>query len=263
MGQGGTGEGSGMIAAFITEAIQWFTDPSHWSGSFGILARTLEHLIMSGVSVAIGAAIALPAGMAIGHTRRFELLVVSMANLGRAIPSFGLLFLFVLWLGIGLGSPPALRPAVILALVLLAIPPILTNTYVGIQSVDPDTLEAARGMGMSDGHVLSRIEIPLGVPLILAGLRTAAVQVVATATLGAVVGGGGLGRFIIDGFATGNDPQIFGGAVLVAVLAIVTELGFGLLERVATPRTSSRGRARAEPLPAELAQAGPPGGPMV
>jgi osmoprotectant transport system permease protein len=252
-----------MIAAFTTEVIEWFTDPSHWSGSFGILARTLEHLIMSGVSLGIGAAIALPAGMYIGHTRRFEFIAVTVANLGRSIPSFGLLFLFVLWLGIGLGSPPSLRPPVIFALVLLAIPPILTNTYVGIQSVNAGTLEAARGMGMSDGHVLSRIEIPLGVPLILAGLRTAAVQVVATATLGAVVGGGGLGRFIIDGFATGNDPQIFGGALLVALLAIVTELGFGLLERVATPRTSSRGRARAEPLPAELAEAAQPGGPVV
>lgn len=240
-----------MIAAFFSEALGWFTDPVNWSGSFGIPARTLEHLIMSGVSLAIGAALALPAGMYIGHTRRFEFLVVSLANLGRAIPSFGLLFLFVLWLGTGLSSHPALRPSVIFALVLLAIPPILTNTYVGIQSVDPDTLEAARGMGMSEGHVLSRIEIPLGIPLILAGLRTAAIQVVATATLAAVVAGGGLGRFIVTGFATGDDAQIFGGAVLVAALAILTELAFGFLERAATPRTSSEGRRRREPLPLE------------
>jgi osmoprotectant transport system permease protein len=249
-----------IAAAFITEAMEWFTDPSHWSGSFGIPARTVEHLAMSGASLGIGAAIALPTGLYIGHTRRFEFLVVTVANLGRAIPSFGLLFLFVLWLGIGLDSPPWFRPPAIFALVLLAIPPILTNTYVGIQSVDADTLEAARGMGMSERHVLSRIEIPLGVPLILAGLRTAAVQVVATATLAAVVAGGGLGRFIIDGFATGNDAQIFGGGVLVALLAIATELAFGSLERAATPKTSSTGRDRAEPLPAELAQVGQPGG---
>jgi osmoprotectant transport system permease protein len=249
-----------MIAAFLTEVVEWFTDPSNWAGSFGIPNRMVEHLVMSGVSLAIGAAIALPAGMYIGHTRRFEFLVVSLANFGRAIPSFGLLFLFVLWLGLGLGSPPALRPAVIFALVLLTIPPILTNTYVGIQSVDADTLEAARGMGMSDGYVLSRVEIPLGLRLILAGLRTAAVQVVATATLGAVVAGGGLGRFIVTGFATGDDAQIFGGAVLVALLAILTELGFGLLERVATPRTSSRGRPRGEPMPIEhVGQAVQPG----
>lgn len=251
-----------MIGAFVNEAIEWFTDPSNWSGSFGIPTRALEHLVMSAVSLGIGAAIALPVGMYIGHARRFEFLVVSVANVGRAIPSFGLLFLFVLWLGVGVGSPPALRPAVILALVLLAIPPILTNTYVGVQSVDADTLEAARGMGMSEGHVLSRIEIPLGVPLILAGLRTAAVQVVATATLGAVVAGGGLGRFIIDGFATRNFPQIFGGALLVAALAVLTELAFGLLERGATPRTSSGGkRRRREPLPLEhVARVGQPGG---
>lgn len=249
-----------MIAAFITEAIQWFTDPSNWSGSSGIPTRTLEHVLMSGISLGIGAAVALPAGMYIGHTRRFEFLVVSMANLGRAIPSFGLLFLFALWVGFGLDNPPWFRPPVILALVLLAIPPILTNTYVGIQSVDAGTLEAAKGMGMSDGYVLSRIEIPLGVRLILAGLRTAAVQVVATATLAAVIAGGGLGRFIVDGFATRNFPQIFGGAVLVAILAIITELGFGLLERVVTPRTSSRGRVRGEPMPAEhVAQAVQPG----
>jgi osmoprotectant transport system permease protein len=248
-----------MIASFVGEAIDWFADPSHWSGSFGIPARTVEHLIMSGISLGIGAAIALPAAMYIGHTRRFEFIVVSIANLGRAIPSFGLLFLFVLWLGIGLRNPPSLRPPVILALVLLAIPPILTNTYVGIQSVDADTLEAARGMGMSERHVLARIEIPLGVPLILAGLRTAAVQVVATATLGAVVAGGGLGRFIVDGYATRNEPQIFGGAVLVALLAVATELGFGLLERMATPRTTSRGRPGREPMPAEhAAQVVPP-----
>jgi osmoprotectant transport system permease protein len=243
-----------MIAAFVSEVVEWFTDPSHWSGSFGIPTRTLQHVLMSGISLGIGALIALPAGMYIGHTRRFEFLVVSMANLGRAIPSFGLLFLFVLWLGIGLGSPPWFRPPAIFALVLLAIPPILTNTYVGIQSVDADTLEAARGMGMSERHVLAGIEIPLGVPLILAGLRTAAVQVVATATLAAVVAGGGLGRFIVDGFATGNDAQIFGGGVLVSLLAVVTELAFGFLERAATPRTSSRDRRRAEPLPAELAR---------
>jgi osmoprotectant transport system permease protein len=250
-----------LIAAFITEALEWFGDPARWSGTFGIPNRTLEHLMMSGVSLAIGAAIALPAGMYIGHKRRFEFLVVSLANLGRAIPSFGLLFLFVLWLGLGLGSPPWFRPSVIFALVLLAIPPILTNTYVGIQSVDEDTLEAARGMGMSERHVLTRIEIPLGVPLILAGLRTGAVQVVATATLGAVVAGGGLGRFIIDGYATRKFPQVFGGALLVAALAILTELAFAALERVATPKTSSVGRRRAEPLPFEhAAQVGQPGG---
>ncbi|MGH2740112.1 MAG: ABC transporter permease [Actinomycetota bacterium] len=229
---------------FWSEVVTWFTQADHWSGQFGVPNRLAEHLIMSFVSVAIGAAIALPLGMWIGHRRRFEFLVASVANLGRAIPSFGLLFLFVVWLGIGLRSPASLRPPVIFALVLLAIPPILTNTYIGIQNVAPETLEAARGMGMTGLGILRHIELPLGVPLIMAGLRTASVQVVATATLAAVVAGGGLGRFIIDGFAAGRREQIFAGAVLVALLAIVTEVAFGLLERAASPRTKSEGPRR-------------------
>jgi osmoprotectant transport system permease protein len=250
---------------FLTEVWDWFTDPLHWEGPFGVLARVAEHVILSAVSVGIAAAIALPIGLFIGHRRRFEFLVTSVANLGRAIPSFGLLFLFVTMFGLGLDSPAALRPAIVFALVLLAIPPILTNTYVGVQGVDRDTLEAARGMGMGEGRVLFRIEIPLGAPLIMAGLRTAAVQVVATATLGAVVAGGGLGRFIIDGFAAGDDPQIFAGALLVALLAIATEVVFGLLERLVRPRTTSGrrpGRRRVEEPPLRYAaQVGQPGAP--
>jgi osmoprotectant transport system permease protein len=167
----------------------------------------------------------------------------------------------VLVLGLGLDSPPELRPAILIALVMLAIPPILTNTYVGIQNVDPDTLEAARGMGMTETGILRGIELPLAAPLIVGGLRTAAVQVVATATLAAVVGGGGLGRFILDGFATGDDAQIFAGAVLVALLAILTEVAFAVLERLVAPRTTT-GRKRREPRPAfeHAAQAGQPGG---
>lgn len=235
---------------FFSQVVEWFTDPLHWEGSFGIPTRLAEHLIMSGVSVGIGVLIALPLGMFIGHTRRLEFLVVSVANLGRAIPSFGLLFLSVLILGLGLGSPPALRPAVLIALTLLAIPPILTNTYVGIQNVDTDTLEAARGMGMTERQILSRLELPLAAPLIMSGVRTAAVQVVATATLAAVVAGGGLGRFLVDGFATRDFPQIFAGALLVALLAILSELAFGLLERLVTPRSAAGGSRSRTPGPA-------------
>jgi osmoprotectant transport system permease protein len=233
-------------SSFLSEVIEWFADPEHWSGSAGIPVRLLEHVEMSLLSVTVAALIAFPLGLLVGHTRRGTFMVVSVANLGRAIPSFGLLFLFVLFFPLGLDTPSALRPPILFALVLLAIPPILTNTYVGIQTVDADTLEAARGMGMTEGDVLRRLELPLAAPLIVAGLRTAAVQVVATATLAAVVAGGGLGRLITDGFATGNDAQIFGGAVLVAVLAILTELGFGLLQRSVAPRTSSRRRDRLE-----------------
>ena len=225
---------------FFSRLVEWFTDPAQWSGPTSIPIRLLEHVITSGVSVAIAAAIALPVAMYIGHRRRFELLVISVANLGRAVPSFGLLVLFVILFGLRLAWPASVRPSIILALVLLAIPPILTNTYVGIQGVDADLLEASRGMGMAESQVLRRIEIPLAAPLIVAGLRIAAVQVVATATLAAIVAGGGLGRYIIDGFATFDRVRIFGGAVLVALLAIATELAFGILQRAVTPRSVSQ-----------------------
>ena len=228
---------------FFGQVIEWFTDPANWSGDFGIPNRLFEHVVMSAVSVTIAAVVALPLAMYIGHRRRLERFVVSVANVGRAIPSFGLLFLFVLWLGVGLDSSPALRPPILFALVLLAIPPILTNAYVGIQGIEEDTLEAARGMGMSEWAILFRVELPLGMPLIVAGLRTAAVQVVATATLGAVVAGGGLGRYIIDGFAVRDLPQIFAGAVLVALLAILVDLLIGGAGRMLSPRTATR-RAR-------------------
>jgi osmoprotectant transport system permease protein len=238
-------------SGFLSQVADWFTEAGRWEGSTGIPIRILEHLTMSFVTVAVAALVALPTGLFIGHKRRFEFAVVSVANFGRAIPSFGLLLLFVSFLGLGLAFPPALRPPILLVLILLAIPPILTNTYVGVQAVEADTLEAARGVGMTEGEVLRQIELPLAAPLIVAGLRTAAVQVVATATLAAVPGGGGLGRFIVDGFATGRDPQIFGGALLVTVLAIVTELGFAFLQRAVAPRTSRR-RARPTPAPTPI-----------
>jgi osmoprotectant transport system permease protein len=222
---------------FFGQVVEWFGDPSHWSGPTGIPARLAEHIQISAIPVGVAALIALPVAMYIGHRRRFEFLIVSIANMGRAIPSFGLLFLFVILLGIG-------DEPVLIAMVLLAIPPILTNAYVGIQGVDPDTLESARGMGMSELGVLTRIELPLAAPVIVAGLRTAAVQVVATATLAAVVAGGGLGRYITDGFAAGDRPQIFAGAVLVGLLAIATEGAFALLQRVVTPRITSAGERR-------------------
>jgi osmoprotectant transport system permease protein len=209
--------------------------------------RVLEHVEITFAAVGLAIAIALPIGLTIGHTRRGELLAVSVANLGRAIPSFAILsIVFQLMLNIAPRLSFGFLPTVV-ALTLLGIPPVLTNTYVGIQGVDPDTVESARGMGMRERQVLGRLEMPLAAPLILAGIRTAAVQVVATATLAALIGGGGLGRYIIDGFAQGDDPMVLAGAILVAALAIVTEVSFGLLERLVTPRTSSLRRpGRAE-----------------
>jgi osmoprotectant transport system permease protein len=181
-------------------------------------------------------------GLYIGHAKRGQFLAVSVGNIGRALPSFGVLALVfpftlrysVLQFG-GLGFS-----ATLFALILLAIPPILTNTYIGVDGVDPDILEAARGMGMSGAGILRSVELPLAVPLIIVGIRTAAVAVVATATLAALVAWGGLGRFIVDGFATRDEAQIVAGAILVALMAIVTELLFTGIERLAAPKTSTR-----------------------
>lgn len=226
----------GVVNPFA-EAFRFLSDPASWRGSGGIAVRVTEHAQISVIATLLAAAIAVPVGMYIGHKRRFEFLVVSVANLGRALPSFGILafvFPFTLRYLPGIGYWPTL-----IALFLLAIPPILTNVYVGIKGVDPDTVEAARGMGLAERQILFRLETPLAAPLMVAGLRTAAVQVVATATLGAVVAWGGLGRFIIDGFAQRNNGLALGGAILVAGMAIVTELAFGAVNRWVNPvRTS-------------------------
>ena len=242
----------------LADAVAWLTDAANWSGDGGIPVRVLEHLQISVIALVAAAAVALPAGLYIGHTRSGEVIAVTIANLGRAIPSFAVLALaFPLSLQLGLGL--SIWPTVA-ALFLLAIPPILTNTYVGVKGVDADTLEAARGMGMSGAEVLRSIEMPLAAPLIVAGLRISAVQVVATATLAALVAGGGLGRFIVDGFAQGNDPMIVGGAVVVAALSVVTELAFGLVERLTTPAHARRGIFTTRTRRMELPHPGQPGG---
>ena len=234
----------------FVDSLRWLIDGAHWSGLEGIPVRVLQHLEMSAAAVAIASLIAIPAGMYIGHTGRLQFLFVSVANLGRAVPSFAILVLaYVVVANIAPSLAFGFAPTVI-ALILLAIPPILTNTYVGVQAVDPDTVEAARGMGMTERDVLLRLEAPLSAGLMMAGVRTAAVTVVATATLAALIGGGGLGRFIVDGFAQHDNPMLVGGAILVAILAILTELGFAALERAITPRTSSVRRPRTEPVPA-------------
>ncbi len=221
----------------LGEVMDWFLTASTWTGSGidpGALTRIYEHLAMSFQSVLLAAALVMPVAMYIGHRRRFEFIVVTIGNLGRALPSFGVLgitfALTITWPG-NLGFW-----ATFTALVLLAIPPILTNTYIGIKEIDADTLEAARGMGMTEFDVLRRLELPLGARLIVSGFRIATVQVIATATLGAVAAWGGLGRYIVDGFQAGDDVQLLGGAILVAFLAILTEIAFSVLERIVTPR---------------------------
>jgi osmoprotectant transport system permease protein len=219
--------------SFLGEVARWFADPAHWEGSHGIPVRILEHLEYSGLAIAVALVIALPIALYLGHTGRGGFVAINVANIGRALPSFALLgfgLLIAISLGLGLGFWPTM-----FALVPLAIPPIVTNTFVAIREVDRDVVDAARGMGLSEGQVLRSIEIPLGLPLILAGIRTAAVNVVATATLGAVVAGGALGRFIVDGFALREFDQLVAGAILVALLAVVTELSFSALERRSAP----------------------------
>lgn len=245
---------------FFADVAAWFADPANWSGPDGIPARIGEHLILSIVPLVAAVAVALPIGAWIGHTGRFSNLVINIANIGRAIPSLAILALAAMLLqrfivDIGLRDS-ASEIVTMIALFFLAIPPILTNAYVGINEVDDQIVEAGRGMGMRDLEILRRVEIPVGLPVILVGVRTAAVQVVATATLGAVVATGGLGRYIIDGIAQRRFDEVFAGALIVAALSIATELGFSFIERRATS-PGLRGRDTA---PRELAQAGRPGG---
>jgi osmoprotectant transport system permease protein len=207
----------------LNDLIGWLTAPEQWSGPSGIPVRTLQHFWYSLLATAIAAAVALPIGVIFGHIGRGGLLVINLSNLGRALPSLGIIILvFTL---VGFGVVP-----VLVALTALAVPPIVTNSYVGMRSVDRDVREAAEGMGMTGRQVLWKVELPVAMPLIMAGIRTSTVQVVATATLAAFVGLGGLGRYVIDGFGQRDLPQVLGGAVLVAVLSLITELMLGRVQ---------------------------------
>lgn len=223
--------------SFIGQVVQWFLDPTHWQGDGGIPHRIFEHVVMSGASVLVAALIALPVGIAIGHFGRGGNLAINISNIGRAIPSFALLVLAAQFFGIaalsqiaGFGGVPAF-----VALVALAIPPMVTNSYIGMREVDADVREAARGMGMRGRYVLLRVELPIALPFVMAGIRTSAVNVVATATLAAEVGWGGLGRFIVDGYGLQNYPMMFAGAVMVAILALVVEFSLAGVQRLVTP----------------------------
>jgi osmoprotectant transport system permease protein len=213
----------------LNDVLAWLTDPAQWSGTDGIPFRTLQHLGYSLVAMAIAAAIALPIGIFIGHTGRGALTVINLANQGRAIPALGILFLMFFLFGIGVAP-------ILAALIALAIPPMVTNSYIGVRSVDRDVREAAEGMGMRGGQLLWKVEVPVAMPLIMAGVRTSTVQVVATATLAAVVGLGGLGRYLIDGLSQRDLPQVVGGAILVAVLSLLTELLLGRVQTLVVSR---------------------------
>lgn len=211
------------------DAVAWFAEGAHWRGPGGVPARLWEHLVLSVVPLLLAVAAALPVGVLLGHLRKGGLVAVNVANIGRAVPSFAVLVLALQALGFG-------RTPAYVALFALAVPPILTNAYVGLAGVDDDVIESARGMGMTGLEVLRRVELPLAVPLVMAGIRTSAVQVVATATLGAYIAQGGLGRYIVDGYAQRDFGQVVAGALLVSALAVLTEVGLGAVQRATVPR---------------------------
>ncbi|WP_318200024.1 ABC transporter permease [Streptomyces sp. SCL15-4] len=205
----------------------WLTDPAHWSGEDGIRHRLLQHLALTVVCLLLSCAIALPVALVLGHAGRGGALAVNLSNIGRAVPTFAVLVLLLLTPLGRWGEGPT-----VVALVLFAVPPLLTNAYVGMREVDRDVVRSARGMGMTGRQVLFRVELPLSLPLLLNGVRIAAVQLVATATIAALAGGGGLGRIITAGFNLASTPQVVAGAFLVAAFALVVEGAFALAERL-------------------------------
>jgi osmoprotectant transport system permease protein len=251
------------------EIIGFFTDPAHWEGTTGIPNRMLEHLIISGVAILVATLISVPIGLYIGHTNRGSSIAINLANIGRAIPSYGMM---VILLPITLLAAPIIGYdegfgltflPIFLAMTFQAIPPLLVATYAGLRSVDRDLIEAGRGMGLTERQILGRIEIPIASSIIVGGFRTATLQVIATATIGAILGGGGLGRFIFDGLNQGlaGRTSIFAGAILVSALAIGVDVLLALLQTRLTPRAlRKRGIETARGV-TNVAEVGPGGGP--
>ncbi|MEW5356944.1 MULTISPECIES: ABC transporter permease [unclassified Streptomyces] len=221
----------------VTDAWAWLTDPAHWAGDDGIAHRLLQHLALTVVCLAVSCLIALPVALVLGHLGKGGALAVNISNVGRAVPTFAVLVLLLLTPVGRWGEGPT-----VVALVLFAVPPLLTNAYVGMREVDRDVVQAARGMGMTGRQLLFRVELPLALPMVLTGVRIAAVQLVATATIAALAGGGGLGRIITAGFNLASTPQVVAGAVLVAVFALAVEAVFVAVERLAPARARGDGR---------------------
>lgn len=238
---------------FVGDVVTWFGDRAHWRGPAGVTTRLWEHLQVSVAAILVAMALALPVAIWLGHKQRFGTLAVNISNIGRALPSFAILAVGSQFFGTR-EVPVIMTTTVFLALIALAIPPLVTNAYVGMAEVPAEIRDSAKGMGQSDLQVLFGVELPLAVPLIMAGVRTSAVQVVATATIAAVVGGGGLGRFIIDGFAVQDDVRVAAGAVLVALLSLLTEIALSGVQRAVTPTGL---RLRRAPKIADVAPAGP------
>ena len=219
---------------FLGSVVSWFLSAENWSGPAGIPNRLWEHIQISAIATIAAVLLALPPAMWLGHRRRGGFAAVSLVNLGRAIPSFAIMVLFVpisIRLGLGIGFWASL-----LALFALALPPMFVNTYTAVRDVDPALVEAGRGMGMTEAEIMRSIEAPMASPVILAAIRVSAVQVVATAPLAALVAWGGLGRYIIDGFSVRDNVRVFAGALLVTLLSIGTDLLLGAVEKRLVPR---------------------------
>lgn len=226
---------------YIAAAVQWLLDPANATGPNGIGARTVEHLWYTLLATAIASAVGIPIGYAIGHSHRFRTAVVSSTGAARALPTLGVVTLFGLLLGIGLIAP-------MLAFVLLALPSVLAGAYAGVEGAPRDAVDAARAMGMTEWQILFRVEAPLGMPLLLGGIRSAALQVLATATLAAYVGAGGLGRFLFLGLKTQDYAMMVGASLVVVLLAVAVELVFELVTRLIQrnhPPAEPAGRATA------------------
>lgn len=227
---------------WLADAFAWLGDDANWRGEGGVADRLAEHLTLSVAAVLIACVIALPLAVWLGHVGRGGILAVNISNIGRAVPTFAVLTLLALAPApFGLGH---VTTSTLTALVLFAVPPLLTNTYVGMREVDRDVVDAARGMGMSGWQLVRRVELPLATPLLMAGLRLSAVQVVATATIAALVAGGGLGRIITSGFALQDQAKLVAGAIVVAVFALAVEGLMEVLQRRFDPLRRARRGAR-------------------
>ncbi|QBE48142.1 ABC transporter permease [Leucobacter triazinivorans] len=233
----------------FAEALAWLADPANWAGPGGIPTRTLQHLGVTALALLVAAAIAIPAGVLIGHTRRGAALVGGFTGAARALPTLGLLTLFGLALGIGLAAP-------LLALIVLAIPSLLAGAYAGVQAVDPSVPAAAKAIGFTPAQVILGVELPLSLPVMIGGVRAAALQVVSTATLAAYTADLGLGRYLFAGLKSRDYAQMLGGALLVIALTLVLELLLAACQRAAVryARPSGEPRRRA----ARASSAGPP-----
>lgn len=224
-------------ASHVNGVVEWFRDPSHWEGANGVPTLLGQHALLTLVSLVLATLVGLPVAVWLGHRRRGGTIAVNVTNIGRAIPIVALLSL----LSLGAFGTAAFGPfgrsglATLVTLALFALPPIVTNAYTGMAGVDPDVVEAARGMGMAERELVRRVELPLAMPLILTGLRLAVVQVWATATIAALVAGPGLGRIIIHGYESFQTAEVVAGSLIVAVIALVLELGMALLQKIADP----------------------------